>query len=140
MNPPYGRFEPAALALALTAVTLTACSTGAPGGVAAAARGVDGGDEVEGPLVGNDAALLEKSWAGWEAANHIKIQYTGSANFQQNIGGEAQQGNTPDLAIFEQPGLINDLAKLGYIQKLPATVKSTVDATFPAQWAKYTTV
>jgi alpha-glucoside transport system substrate-binding protein len=128
-----------ALALALACVTLTACSSGSSG-AAGNVGTADGVVKIEGPLVGNDATLLEQSWAGWEKANNIKIEYTGSADFQENIGGEAQQGNTPDLAIFEQPGLINDLAKLGYIQKLPATVKSTVDSTFPIQWANYTTI
>ena len=129
-----------ALALALACLTLTACSSGSAGGPSVNVGTADGIVKIEGPLVGTAATRLVKSWAGWERANHIKIQYTGSANFQENIGGEAQQGNAPDLAIFEQPGLVNDLAKLGYIQKLPATVKSTVDSTFPAQWASYTTV
>jgi alpha-glucoside transport system substrate-binding protein len=119
---------------------LTACSSGSGGGPSAQVGKADGVVKVEGPLVGTDAARLEKSWASWEKANNIKIEYTGSANFQENIGGEAQQGNTPDLAIFEQPGLVNDLAKLGYIQKLPANVKSEVKSIFPSQWNKYTTV
>jgi alpha-glucoside transport system substrate-binding protein len=129
-----------ALALVLAGVTMTACSSGTPAPAAGQVGTADGVVKIEGPLVGTDATLLEQSWAGWEKANDIKIEYTGSADFQENIGGEAQQGNAPDLAIFEQPGLINDLAKLGYIQTLPPTVKSTVDATFPAQWVNYTTV
>jgi len=129
-----------ALALALACVALTACSSGSGGAPSGKSGTADGIVKIEGPLVGTDATLLEKSWAGWEKANNIKIQYTGSANFQENIGGEAQQGNTPDLAIFEQPGLINDLAKLGYIRKLPSDVSSTVAATFPKAWAGYTTV
>jgi alpha-glucoside transport system substrate-binding protein len=134
------RFALPALGLALACLTLTACSSGPAGAPSGQVGTADGVVKVEGPLVGTDATRLEKSWAGWEAANHIKIQYTGSANFQENIGGEAQQGNTPDLAIFEQPGLINDLAKLGYIQKLPSTVKSSVDSIFPKQWIGYTSV
>jgi alpha-glucoside transport system substrate-binding protein len=125
-------------ALAILGLALSACSSGSAG--AGQTGTADGVVKIEGPLIGTDAKLLEQSWAGWEKANHIKIEYSGSSDFQEQIGGEAQQGNPPDLAIFEQPGLINDLAKLGYIQKLPATVKSTVDATFPAQWAGYTTV
>ena len=140
MKSAFRRIALPALALALTCATLTACSSGSGGAPAANAGSADGVVKIEGPLVGTDAARLEQSWAGWEKANNIKIEYTGSANFQENIGGEAQQGNTPDLAIFEQPGLINDLAKLGYIQKLPTDVKSTVASTFPAQWANYTTV
>jgi alpha-glucoside transport system substrate-binding protein len=128
-----------AAALAIASLALAGCA--GPSSAAAGQAGTaDGIVKIEGPLIGTDATLLEKSWAGWEKANHITIQYTGSANFQENIGGEAQQGNTPDLAIFEQPGLINDLATRGYIQKLPSTVKSMVSATFPAQWASYTTI
>ena len=127
-------------ALAVLALALTACSSGSSGATAGNVGTADGIVKIEGPLIGNDAALLEQSWAGWEKTNHIKIEYSGSANFQEQIGGEAQQGNTPDLAIFEQPGLINDLATRGYIQKLPTAVKSTVDSTFPSQWVSYTTV
>jgi alpha-glucoside transport system substrate-binding protein len=134
------RFALPALALALACLTLTACSSGSGAGPSGQVGTADGVVKIEGPLVGTDASRLEESWAGWEKANHITIQYTGSANFQENIGGEAQQGNTPDLAIFEQPGLIDDLAKLGYLQKLPATVKSAVDSTFPSEWNAYTTV
>jgi alpha-glucoside transport system substrate-binding protein len=133
------RFVLPALAVALTCVTLTACSSSSPTAPVGQVGTADGVVKIEGPLVGTDATLLEQSWAGWEKANNIKIEYTGSANFQENIGDEAQQGNAPDLAIFEQPGLINDLAKLGYIQKLPAAVRSTVNSTFPSQWVDYTT-
>jgi alpha-glucoside transport system substrate-binding protein len=125
-------------ALAILGLALSACSSG--GSSAGQIGTADGIVKIEGPLIGTDAKLLEQSWAGWEKTNHIKIEYSGSSNFQEQIGGEAQQGNPPDLAIFEQPGLINDLAKLGYIQKLPANVKSTVDTTFPSQWVNYTTV
>jgi len=127
-------------ALAILALALSACSAATPGSPSGNVGTADGIVKIEGPLIGTDATLLEKSWAGWAKANHIKIEYSGSSDFQEQIGGEAQQGNTPDLAIFEQPGLINDLATRGYIQKLPATVQSTVDSTFPTQWASYTTV
>jgi alpha-glucoside transport system substrate-binding protein len=126
------------MALAILGLALSACSSGSSGAGPTGTN--DGVVKIEGPLIGTDAKLLEKSWAGWEKANHIKIEYSGSSNFQEQIGGEAQQGNPPDLAIFEQPGLITDLATRGYIQKLPATVKSTVDSTFPSQWVNYTTV
>jgi len=126
-------------ALAIAALALTGCSTSA-GAQPDAAGTADGVVKIEGPLIGQDATRLEQSWAGWEKANHIRIEYTGSANFQENIGSEAQQGNAPDLAIFEQPGLINDLATRGYIRKLPTSVDTTVTKTFPAQWAGYTTV
>ncbi len=123
-------------AIAIIGLALTGCSSTT--GSATVGKN-DGVVTIEGPLTGKDAQRLEQSWAGWEKANHITIRYTGSANFNENIGGEAQQGNAPDLAIFGQPGLINDLASRGYIRTLPSTVKSTVDATFPTNWVNYTT-
>jgi alpha-glucoside transport system substrate-binding protein len=136
----FRRFVLPLAALAITALALSGCAS-STSIVAAGHVGTDDGVvKIEGPLIGTDATLLEKSWSAWEAANHITIQYTGSADFQEQIGGEAQQGNTPDLAIFEQPGLVNDLATRGYIQKLPASVQSTVNTTFPAQWNSYTTL
>lgn len=124
-------------AIALAAIALAGCSAGSGGsGTVGTADGVV---KIEGPLIGQDATRLVKSWSAWEKANHIKIEYTGDANFNEQIGGEAQQGNAPDLAIFGQPGLINDLSSRGYIKALPSTVKSTVASTFPSQWARYTT-
>jgi alpha-glucoside transport system substrate-binding protein len=126
-------------ALAVAGLALGGCSS-TNGNIAAAAGTADGTVTIEGPLIGQDATRLEQSWAAWEKTNHITIKYTGSANFDENIGGEAQQGNAPDLAIFEQPGLLNDLASRGYIRSLPSNVQSTVDTTFPAQWVGYTKV
>jgi alpha-glucoside transport system substrate-binding protein len=125
------------VALAIIGIALTGCSSASPAGDTVGTA--DGVVTVEGPLIGTDAARLEKSWASWEKANHIQIKYTGSTSFQQDIGGEAQQGNAPDLGIFVQPGLLNDLASRGYVRKLPADVQSEVNATFPADWVKYTT-
>jgi alpha-glucoside transport system substrate-binding protein len=125
--------------LVIVGLAISGCSSSA-GNSAGSTGTADGVVKIEGPLIGADAKRLEQSWAGWEKTNHIKIQYTGSSNFQENIGGEAQQGNAPDLAIFEQPGLINDLATRGYIRKLPSSVQSTADTTFPSQWVGYTTV
>jgi alpha-glucoside transport system substrate-binding protein len=131
------RLVPPIVALAIVGLALSGCSS-STGPANSAASTANGTVTIEGPLVGQDATRLEQSWAGWEKANNIKIRYTGSANFNENIGGEAQQGNAPDLAIFEQPGLIDDLAARGYIRKIPSSVQSTASNTFPAQWVNYT--
>jgi alpha-glucoside transport system substrate-binding protein len=94
---------------------------------------------VEGPITDHDADLLSASWASWEKANHITILYTGTPDFESSIAVEAQQNNAPDLAIFAQPGIVNDLAKDGYIQPLPSQVMANVNKNFPSSWVKYTT-
>lgn len=123
--------------LAIVGIALTGCSSGSSG--AGNVGTADGIVTITGPITDTDAALLEKSWASWSAANHIKIEYTGSKDFEEQVGGAAQQGNASDLAIFAQPGLIGDLATRGYLQKLPTSVESNVKSNFPAAWGKYTT-
>jgi alpha-glucoside transport system substrate-binding protein len=124
-------------ALAAISLVLSGCASGpSPSAAAPTAPGVV---TIAGPLVGTDATLLEKSWQPWERANHIRIEYTGSGNFEEQIGGEAQQGNAPDLGIFQQPGLIRDLESRGYIQKLPSSMVASVKANFSANWIGDTT-
>lgn len=94
---------------------------------------------IEGPITDHDADLLSASWKAWEKANHITILYTGTPEFESSIAVEAQQNNAPDLAIFAQPGIVNDLASRGYIQPLPSQVMSNVTKNFPTAWSKYTT-
>jgi alpha-glucoside transport system substrate-binding protein len=94
---------------------------------------------IEGPITDHDADLLSASWNGWEKANHITILYTGTPDFESSIAVEAQQNNAPDLAIFAQPGIVTDLAKMGYLQPLPGAVTSNITKNFPAAWAQYTT-
>jgi alpha-glucoside transport system substrate-binding protein len=122
-------------ALALLSLGLSGC-TAASGDPTEAATGVV---RIEGPLTGSAATLLVKSWSGWEKSNHIRIEYTGSANFEEQIATEAQQGNAPDLAIFAQPGLIGDLATRGYLKKLPGAVAKAAKANYPEPWIRYTT-
>jgi alpha-glucoside transport system substrate-binding protein len=124
-------------ALVVAGSLLAGCSSTPSAGNVGTADGIV---KIQGSLIGTDATQLEKSWAGWEAANHIKIEYSGSSNFEEQIATEAQQGNTPDLAIIAQPGLVDDLAKLGYLQKLPSAVQTTVNSNFTSEWTSHTVV
>lgn len=129
----------AALAvLALAGLALTGCSSSPAS--AANVGTADGVVTISGSLTGTDAARLRQSWASWASTNHIKIVYTGTQNFEEQIGSQAQQGNAPDLAIFEQPGLIKDLATRGYLKANAPTVETNVKNNFTPQWGSYTTV
>ncbi|MDQ1570948.1 MAG: alpha-glucoside transport system substrate-binding protein [Actinomycetota bacterium] len=124
--------------LAIFGLGITGCSS-----TAAAAGGAvgkaDGVVTITGPITDNDAKLLEQSWSAWAAKNHITINYSGSKDFEEQIGGAAQQGNAPDLAIFEQPGLIGDLASRGYLKAEPAAVNANIKANYTKDWGSYTT-
>jgi alpha-glucoside transport system substrate-binding protein len=125
--------------IVVVGIALAGCSS--TSSIAAVNVGkADGVVRIGGSLTGADATKLEESWATWASSNHIKIEYTGSSDFAEEIGTEAQKGQAPDLAIFEQPGLLNDFAKRGYIKPIPAGVKTAVTQNFAPQWATYTTV
>ena len=65
-----GRRGIAALSgLAVVALAVAGCASGSAGSVGSAPQGsADGVVKIEGPLVGNDATLLEQSWSAWEKA------------------------------------------------------------------------
>ena len=114
-----------ALSVASVGLLLAGCSGGADpndpnaqGGETQVAES-DGVVDVYGPVTGTEAELLEKSWADWSEENGIKIRYTGDKNFESQLGIKVQGGDTPDLAVFPQPGLLEATVASGKVQKLP---------------------
>jgi alpha-glucoside transport system substrate-binding protein len=100
----------------------------------------DGVVTIYGTIADTEAELLEQSWADWEKENDIDIKYESSKEFEAQIGSLAQAGNTPDLAIFPQPGLLADLASRGYMQPAPDGVADNVKNGWSEDWAAYGTV
>ena len=92
--------------LAAAGIALAGCSgssdpndPNAGGGSSAGSVGTaDGVVNVYGTINGDEATLLEQSWADWEKQNNIKIKYTGDKEFEKQIGIKVQGGDTPDLA------------------------------------------
>ena len=126
--------------LAVGGLALAGCS-GGPGGT-------DGGGEsgsdsnvvtVYGTIADTEAELLEESWAEWEEENDIDIQYESSKEFEAQIAVRAQGGAAPDLAIFPQPGLLKDMADLGYLKEAPQEVADNVSENWSEDWAEYGT-
>ena len=132
---------PIAIAAGL-GLALVGCSGGAGGssGGNDTVGEADGVVTVYGTIADTEAELLEQSWADWEKANNIDIQYESSKEFESQIGIRAQGGNPPDLAIFPQPGLLADLASRGFIQPAPEGVESNVDQYWSTDWKAYGTV
>lgn len=135
------RLAPVALA-GVAALMLASCAGGnggggeGPGDVGEA----DGTVTIYGTIADTEAELLEQSWADWEEENDIDIVYESSKEFEAQIGSLAQAGNTPDLAIFPQPGLLADLASRGYMQPAPESVADNVADYWSEDWAAYGTV
>jgi alpha-glucoside transport system substrate-binding protein len=129
-------------AIGAGALVLTGCS-GTEGGGGDGPGDVgeaDGVVTIYGTISDTEADLLEQSWADWEEENDIDIQYESSKEFEAQIGSLAQAGNTPDLAIFPQPGLLADLASRGYMQPAPDVVADNVKNGWSEDWAAYGTV
>ena len=73
-----------------------------------------------GPWRGEDQKLVESVLAYFTAASGVKVEYSSSENYEQQIVIDTQAGSPPDVAILPQPGLIADLASKGLIMPLGA--------------------
>lgn len=128
-------------AIGAGALVLTGCAADGGGGDGPGDVGeADGVVTIYGTIADTEADLLRESWAAWEEENGIEIQYESSKEFEAQIGSLAQAGNTPDLAIFPQPGLLADLASRGYMQPAPEVVADNVASGWSEDWAAYGTV
>ena len=132
-----------ALSVASIGLLLAGCSGGADpndpnaqGGETQVADSV-GVVDVYGRVTGTEAELLEKSWADWSEENGIKIRYTGDKNFESQLGIKVQGGDTPDLAVFPQPGLLEATVASGKVQKLPEGAQAEVGKNWSEDWQNY---
>ncbi|WP_309616129.1 ABC transporter substrate-binding protein [Salinibacterium sp.] len=127
--------------LAVAGLALAGCSsdTGGSSSGPGDAGDADGIVTIYGTIQDTEADLLNESWADWEKANKIDIQYEGSKEFEAQVGTRAQGGTAPDIGIFPQPGLLADLASRDYIQPAPEGVAANVEKNWSKDWAGYAT-
>ncbi len=108
------RAERLTLALAGLALVAAACSTSPPDDANAVT--------VFGNMRGADADAVRAVLARFEDETGIEVRFTGSASFPTAIRERVEEGNAPDIGLFPQPGLLNDLAAEGYVVPLRADV------------------
>ncbi|ROP49765.1 MULTISPECIES: ABC transporter substrate-binding protein [unclassified Rathayibacter] len=130
--------------LAAAGIALAGCSSSsdpndpnAGGGASSGGAAGDGSVTVYGTINGDEATLLEQSWADWEKESGIDIKYTGDKGFEQQIGIKVQGGDVPDLAIFPQPGLLADTVASGKVKELPEGALANVKQNWSEDWQKY---
>ncbi|EAR52254.1 ABC alpha-glucoside transporter, perplasmic substrate-binding protein [Oceanicola granulosus HTCC2516] len=75
--------------------------------------------EITGPWTGLDAENVEKVLAYFEEATGATVNYSGSDSFEQDIVISTRAGSAPNVAVFPQPGLAEDLASQGLLTPLP---------------------
>lgn len=73
---------------------------------------------IFGPWRGEDQVLVESMLAYFSAASGVKVSYSSSENYEQQIVIDTQAGSPPDIAILPQPGLIADLVRKGAVTPL----------------------
>ncbi|MEO7349245.1 MAG: extracellular solute-binding protein, partial [Terrimesophilobacter sp.] len=125
--------------LAATTLVLTGCSHVEPeGGHGPGDVGhANGKVTIYGAVSGDDAVLLEKSWADWEQENNITIKYQALDDFDKQIGLRAEGGAAPDLAIFSNPAVLSDLFARDLIQRVPKAVRANVRHYWSNDWTQY---
>ena len=68
---------------------------------------------ILGTLIGVGEEKLKKAIAPFTAATGIEVVYEGTDAFTTLVPVRVDAGNTPDIALFPQPGLMADLAREG---------------------------
>ena len=66
---------------------------------------------ISGPETGSEADGFTEAFAPFTEDTDIKVNYTGSRDFETQIRVAAEGGDLPDLAVIPQPGLVKDLAE-----------------------------
>lgn len=103
-----------------------------------AATNLDGQTlKIFGPWRGEDQAIFENVLAYFTAATGVKVDYSSSENYEQQIVIDTQAGSPPDVAILPQPGLIGDLVAKGFVKPLGDDDKAWLEQNYAAgdSWA-----
>jgi alpha-glucoside transport system substrate-binding protein len=73
---------------------------------------------ISGPWTGLDAQNVQQMLAYFAEATGATVNYSGSDSFEQDIVISAQAGSPPNVAVFPQPGLAQDMAERGLLTAL----------------------
>lgn len=104
------RLGPGLLAFLALGLGLAGCSGGEQGRAPLS---------VFGPWRGEQAASFRALLDDFEAESGIKVRYTGTGSFPEAIVDRVEEGDPPDIAIFPQPALLEELVARGYVLSLP---------------------
>ena len=85
-----------------------------------------------GPWRGEDQVLVETMLAYFTAASGVKVNYSSSENYEQQIVIDTQAGSPPDVAFLPQPGIIGDLASKGLLMPLGAETETWLGENYAA--------
>lgn len=108
--------------LAETILTLAVGTALLASGCSSSANDQDQVLTVFGNQRGAEAEAFRSVLAIFEEDTGIEVRFTGSASFPKAIRERVEEGNAPDIALFPQPGLLDDLADEGLVLPLRSDV------------------
>ncbi|MEL6352579.1 MAG: ABC transporter substrate-binding protein [Cyanobacteria bacterium J06627_28] len=131
-----------ALGLCLT-FPLSACSVSDTNDADAEGSTVERANTVTilGVVVGNQQAELEAALAPFEEQTGIEVIYEGTDAFTTLLPVRVDSGDSPDIAMFPQPGLMKSLAEEGALVPVTEVITREELATYyPESWIDIATV
>jgi alpha-glucoside transport system substrate-binding protein len=87
---------------------------------------------VFGPWRGEEAASFRAVLDHFEAESGIEVRYTGTASFPSAIVDRVEESDPPDVAVFPQPALLQDLVSRGYVLPLRSDISELARANYVA--------
>lgn len=78
----------------------------------------------------NELGNIQNAFVPFTEATGISVLVTGNENFESEIGEQVAAGNPPDIALFPQPGLLEDLSAA--IKPLPEELADQVREDYDA--------
>ncbi len=125
----------AGLALLLGACDGQENTTGSEGGESS------GTVTIMGVIVGEQQEKFEAAIAPFEEATGIDVVYEGTDAFATILPARVEGGDAPDIAMFPQPGLMQDFAQDGQLVPLDGTLDTdAIASAYAPSWIDLGTV
>jgi len=97
--------------------------------------------EVAAVWSGEEQASFEKVLLRFEKRTGARVRFTSTGrNIATALGQRIRAGDTPDVAILPQPGLLGDLARRRALKPIEAVAGNLVDTNYAPVWRELGTV
>ncbi|HEY3143991.1 MAG TPA: ABC transporter substrate-binding protein [Acidimicrobiales bacterium] len=128
------------MALSISLALVAAACADDDDSTSAGDGGGDNGDAVTifGPEVEQEQQSLQEAFDGFTDDTGIKVDVSGSRDFETEVGAQVDGGNPPDIAMYPQPGKVGDFAE--DLVSLPDDVVTEAEANFDPGWTDLVTV
>ena len=94
--------------------------------------------EIYTTIIEPESTLFQESFLEFEECTGITIEWNGDQAFEEQLAVRVAGGTAPDLAVFPQPGLLQNFA--ADLVPASAAYEASVDANYTADWKLYGSV